>query len=209
MVGELTKLKKHVEWSLDASMKDTLRDNKKGRLERDQSLQDIMSQLQESMDKLQEKPQAGWQKESRGQRHRLKSGEHRRQKFPRRMTCHWHLWIRHWLLWLQPWHQLDPAQVFHRLRRFRQGRQFQRHQHCRQFDLQGIVRLRMGEAPMSYPLGLEVKGHEVATLLRWSRKSRDVSELFHPHHVTVLWRGLQRSPLWGICRFRGRGNTAG
>ena len=30
MVGELTKLKKHVEWSLDASMKDTLRDNKKG-----------------------------------------------------------------------------------------------------------------------------------------------------------------------------------
>ena len=54
MVGELTKLKKHVEWSLDASMKDTLRDNKKGRLERDQSLQDIMSQLQESMDKLQE-----------------------------------------------------------------------------------------------------------------------------------------------------------
>ena len=54
MVGELTKLKKHVEWSLDVSMKDTLRDNKKGRLERDQSLQDIMSQLQESMDKLQE-----------------------------------------------------------------------------------------------------------------------------------------------------------
>ena len=54
MVGELTKLKKHVEWSHDASMKDTLRDNKKGRLERDQSLQDIMSQLQESMDKLQE-----------------------------------------------------------------------------------------------------------------------------------------------------------
>ena len=54
MVGELTKLKKHVEWSLDASMKDTLRDNKKGRLERDQSLQDIISQLQESMDKLQE-----------------------------------------------------------------------------------------------------------------------------------------------------------
>ena len=54
MVGELTKLKKHVEWSLDASMKETLRDNKKGRLERDQSLQDIMSQLHESMDKLQE-----------------------------------------------------------------------------------------------------------------------------------------------------------
>ena len=54
MVGELTKLKKHVEWSLDVSMKDTLRDNKKGRLERDQSLQDIMTQLQESMDKLQE-----------------------------------------------------------------------------------------------------------------------------------------------------------
>ena len=54
IVGEFTKLKKHVEWSLDVSMKDVLKDNKKGRMERDQSLQDIMTQLQESMDKLQE-----------------------------------------------------------------------------------------------------------------------------------------------------------
>ena len=97
MVGELTKLKKHVEWSLDASMKDTLRDNKKGRLERDQSLQDIMSQLQESMDKLQENLKLVAE-ESKGQRHRQKSGERHRQKFPRRMTRHWYLWIRHWLL---------------------------------------------------------------------------------------------------------------
>ena len=43
IVGEFTKLKKHVEWSLDVSMKDVLRDNKKGRMERDQSLQDIMT----------------------------------------------------------------------------------------------------------------------------------------------------------------------
>ena len=54
IVGEFTKLKKHVEWSLDVSMKDVLKDNKKGRMERDQSLQDIMTQLHESMDKLQE-----------------------------------------------------------------------------------------------------------------------------------------------------------
>ena len=54
LVGELTKLRKHVKWSLGASMKDTLKDNKKGRLDRDQSLQDIVSQLQEAMDKLQE-----------------------------------------------------------------------------------------------------------------------------------------------------------
>ena len=54
VVGEFTKLKKHLEWSLDVSMKDVLKDNKKGRMERDQSLQDIMTQLHESMDKLQE-----------------------------------------------------------------------------------------------------------------------------------------------------------
>ena len=35
-------------------MKDVLKDNKKGRTERDQSLQDIMTQLHESMDKLRE-----------------------------------------------------------------------------------------------------------------------------------------------------------
>ena len=36
VVGEFTKLKKHLEWSLDVSMKDVLKDNKKGRMERDQ-----------------------------------------------------------------------------------------------------------------------------------------------------------------------------
>ena len=54
VVGEFNKLKKHLEWSLDVSMKDVLKDNKKGRMERDQSLQDVMTQLHESMDKLQE-----------------------------------------------------------------------------------------------------------------------------------------------------------
>ena len=54
VVGEFNKLKKHLEWSLDVSMKDVLKDNKKGRMERDQSLQDVMTQLYESMDKLQE-----------------------------------------------------------------------------------------------------------------------------------------------------------
>ena len=46
VVGEFNKL--------DVSMKDVLKDNKKGRMERDQSLQDVMTQLHESMDKLQE-----------------------------------------------------------------------------------------------------------------------------------------------------------
>ena len=149
-----------------------------------------------------------WQRESKGQRHRQKSGERHRQKFPRRMTRHWHLWIRHWLLWLQPWHQLDPAQVFHRLRRFRQGRQFQHHQHCRRCDLQGIARRGWVKFRWTIPWVWRLRTWS-RHLLRWSRRSRDVSELFHPHHVTILWRGPQRFPLWGICRFRGRGNTAG
>ena len=54
VVGEYTKLKKHLEWALDVSMADVLKRNNKGRTERDQALQDLMTQLFESMDKLQE-----------------------------------------------------------------------------------------------------------------------------------------------------------
>ena len=54
VVGEYTKLKKHLEWALDVSMADVLKRNNKGRTERDQALQDLMTQLFESMDELQE-----------------------------------------------------------------------------------------------------------------------------------------------------------
>ena len=54
VVGEYNKLKKHLEWALDVSMADVLKRNNKGRTERDQALQDLMTQLFESMDKLQE-----------------------------------------------------------------------------------------------------------------------------------------------------------
>ena len=54
VVGEYNKLKKHLEWALDVSMADVLKKNNKGRTERDQALQDLMTQLFESMDKLQE-----------------------------------------------------------------------------------------------------------------------------------------------------------
>jgi len=57
VVGEYNKLKKHLEWALDVSMADVLKENHKGRMERDQSLQDVMTQLFESMDKLQENEQ--------------------------------------------------------------------------------------------------------------------------------------------------------
>ena len=54
LVGEITKLRKHVEWSLDVSMKDTLKANQKGREERDQTQRELLEQLFEAMDKLQE-----------------------------------------------------------------------------------------------------------------------------------------------------------
>ena len=53
MVGEYTKLRKHLEWTLDVSMKEVLKDNAKGREERDQAQKEVMDQLFESMDKLQ------------------------------------------------------------------------------------------------------------------------------------------------------------
>ena len=57
VVGEYTKLKKHLEWCMDVSMGDVLKKNAKNRTERDQALQDLMTQLFESMDKLQENMQ--------------------------------------------------------------------------------------------------------------------------------------------------------
>ena len=57
VVGEYNKLKKHLEWALDVSMADVLKKNTKSRTERDQALQDLMTQLFESMDKLQENMQ--------------------------------------------------------------------------------------------------------------------------------------------------------
>ena len=45
VVGEYNKLKKHVEWALDVSMADVLKKNNKSRTERDQALQDLMTQL--------------------------------------------------------------------------------------------------------------------------------------------------------------------
>ena len=56
-MGEITKLRKHVEWSLDANMKDTLKANQKGREERDQTQRELLEQLFEAMDKLQENMQ--------------------------------------------------------------------------------------------------------------------------------------------------------
>ena len=57
VVGEYDKLKKHLEWAMDVSMGDVLKKNAKSRTERDQALQDLMTQLFESMDKLQENMQ--------------------------------------------------------------------------------------------------------------------------------------------------------
>ena len=54
VVGEYNKLKKHLEWGLDVSMSDVLKRNNKGRNDHDQTLQTVMTQLFEAMDKLQE-----------------------------------------------------------------------------------------------------------------------------------------------------------
>ena len=54
MVGEVTKLRKHLEWCLDVSMKDTLKSNQKGRDDRDQTQRDLLEKLFEAMDMLQE-----------------------------------------------------------------------------------------------------------------------------------------------------------
>ena len=54
VVGEYTKLKKHLEWALTVSMGDVLKKNNQNRAERDQSQKEVMEQLLEAMDKLQE-----------------------------------------------------------------------------------------------------------------------------------------------------------
>ena len=61
--GEYSKLRKHLEWAMDVSMGDVLKKNAKNRTERDQALQELMTQLFESMDKLHENMQkipSGW-----------------------------------------------------------------------------------------------------------------------------------------------------
>ena len=55
--GEYSKLRKHLEWAMDVSMGDVLKKNAKNRTERDQALQELMTQIFESMDKLQENMQ--------------------------------------------------------------------------------------------------------------------------------------------------------
>ena len=55
VVGEYTKLKKHLEWALNVSMGDVLKKNNQNRAERDQSQKEVMEQLLEATDKLQEK----------------------------------------------------------------------------------------------------------------------------------------------------------
>ena len=54
VVGEYTKLKKHLEWALNVSMGDVLKKNNQNRSERDQAQKEVMEQLYEAMDKLQE-----------------------------------------------------------------------------------------------------------------------------------------------------------
>ena len=70
VVGEYNKLKKHLEWALDVSMADVLKRNNKGRTERDQALQDLMTQLFESMDKLQENMKLVAERIEKGHRQR-------------------------------------------------------------------------------------------------------------------------------------------
>ena len=54
MVGEVTKMRKHLEWCLNIDMKETLKSNQEGRQSRDESQQDLMNRLCEAMDLLQE-----------------------------------------------------------------------------------------------------------------------------------------------------------
>ena len=53
MVGEVTKLRKHLEWCMNVDMKATLESNQEGRQSRNASQQDLMNQLCEAMDLLQ------------------------------------------------------------------------------------------------------------------------------------------------------------
>ena len=54
LVGEVTKMRKHLEWCLNVNMKDTLKSNQEGRDSRDETQQDLMNKLCEAMDMLQE-----------------------------------------------------------------------------------------------------------------------------------------------------------
>ena len=54
MVGEVTKMRKHLEWCMNVDMKATLESNQEGRQNRDESQQDLMNKLCEAMDLLQQ-----------------------------------------------------------------------------------------------------------------------------------------------------------
>ena len=54
MVGEVTKMRKHLEWCLNVEMKATLESNQEGRKSRNESQQDLMNRLCEAMDLFQE-----------------------------------------------------------------------------------------------------------------------------------------------------------
>ena len=54
IAGEVTKMRKHLEWCLNVNMKDTLKSNQEGRDNRDETQQDLMNKLCEAMEMLQE-----------------------------------------------------------------------------------------------------------------------------------------------------------
>ena len=54
IAGEVTKMRKHLEWCLNVNMKDILKSNQEGRDNRDETQQDLMNKLCEAMEMLQE-----------------------------------------------------------------------------------------------------------------------------------------------------------
>ena len=56
--GEYLKLRKHLEWSLDRSLSDVMKENAKKKAESGKEMKDLMDQLFEAMDRLQENMKA-------------------------------------------------------------------------------------------------------------------------------------------------------
>ena len=56
--GEYQKLRKHLEWSLDRSLSDVMKENAKKKSESGKGMKDLMDQLFEAMDRLQENMRA-------------------------------------------------------------------------------------------------------------------------------------------------------
>ena len=123
----------------------------------------------------------------------LKRG-HRRQRQLQHMILRNHPWdilachraVHHWHRHL--------ARVSRLHRQCHQDLWSRHHRRCRRWSSQGIARQGWVKYQWAIPWLWRWKtlNHH---LLRWSRRSRGVSDLFHPHHVTILWRGRQRSPL--------------